>query len=167
MKQTRNKIFETNSSSTHSLVITPKKDFEKDFNLVLNDKNEIEVQGWDQLSDYGAYGFYEKLAYMLSWMYLQDNDNPYWDDEGTERNDLVYPSDYIDTMHDDEYDNVYHVIKKHFPQVAGIRLSNISNISWDHQTMPYESDFVIDLYDEDQIEGYLFNDDAIVRVGRD
>jgi hypothetical protein len=33
--------------------------------------------------------------------------------------------------------------------------------------MPYESDFIIDLYNEEEIEGYLFNDDAIVRVGRD
>lgn len=166
MIQKRYNLFETNSSSTHSLVITPKKDFENDFNLVLNDKNEIEVEGWDQLSEYCAYGFYEKLAYMLSWMYLQDNDDPYWSD-AKELNDLVYPSDYINTTHEDEYEAVLNAIKKHFPDVNGIRLTNVKNINWDHQTMPYESDFVIDLYDEEQIEGYLFNDDALVRVGRD
>ena len=162
----RNNIFETNSSSTHSLVITPPENFEKDFDLILNDKNEIEVNGWDQLSEWVAYGFYEKLAYMLSWMYLQDNDDPYWSD-ATELEDLVYPSDYIDTMHEEEYIAVFNVIKKHFPQVEGLRLTNVKWINWDHQTKPFESDFVIDLEDEEQIEGYLFNDDAIVRVGRD
>jgi hypothetical protein len=167
MIQIRKNCFETNSSSTHSLVITPKKDFEKDFNLILNDKNEIEVNGWDQLSDYVAYGFYEKLAYMLSWMYLRENDNPYWDEEDVERDDFVYPSDYLDTTYEDEYQTILEVIQKHFPQVKGFRLTNISEISWDHQTMPYESDFIIDLYNEEEIEGYLFNDDAIVRVGRD
>lgn len=166
MIQKRYNAFETNSSSTHSLVITPPENFEKDFDLILNDKNEIEVNGWDQLSEWVACGFYEKLAYMLSWMYLQDNDDPYWSD-ATELEDLVYPSDYIDTMHEEEYIAVFNVIKKHFPQVEGLRLTNVKWINWDHQTKPFESDFVIDLEDEEQIEGYLFNDDAIVRVGRD
>ena len=166
MIQTRNNIFETNSSSTHCLVINPDKNFEKKFKLVLNDNGEIEVTGYDQLSEWSAYGFYDKLSYMLSWMYLRENDNPYWSD-ASELSDFVYPSDYADTCHEDEYQTILEVIQKHFPQVKGIRLTKIKYINWDHQTMPHESGFVIDLEDEEQVEGYLFNDDAIVRVGRD
>lgn len=165
MKQVRNNIFETNSSSTHCLVINPSKDFEKHFNLVLNENSEIEVEGWDQLSDYSAYGFYEKLAYMLSWMYLRENDNPYWSN-ASELEDFVYPSDYVDTCYEDDYQTILDVIQKHLPNVKGFRLTNLKNINWDHQTMPYENDFVID-FNEEEIEGYLFNDDCLVRVGRD
>lgn len=165
MKQVRNNIFETNSSSTHCLVINPAKDFEKNFNLILNGNDEIEVEGWDQLSECRAYGFYEKLAYMLSWMYLRENDNPYWTD-ANEIEDFVFPSDYVDTYYEDEYRTILEVIQKHFPNVKGYRLTNIKNINWDHQTMPYESSFIID-FNEEEIEGYLFNDDAVVRVGRD
>lgn len=167
MIQTRKSIFETNSSSTHCIVVTPEKDFEKNFNIILNENNEVVVNGWDQTSEYCAYGFYEKLAYMLSWMYLRENDDPSWDDEGTEHSDFVYPSDYLDTTYEDEYALILETIKEHFPQVEGIRLTNIGDIAWDHQTMPYESDFVIDIWDKEQLEGYLFNDNALVRVGRD
>ena len=166
MKQIRKNLFETNSSSTHSLVITPKKDYEKTFEVPLNSNQEIEVDGWDQYYDYSAYGFLEKLAYMLSWMYIRDNGNPYWSDK-KEFEDFVYPSDYIDTYYSNDYDLILEVIQKHYPHVKGYRLKHIDQISWDHQTCPDESDFVIDLYDEEQIEGYLFNDDAVVRVGRD
>lgn len=162
----RYKSFETNSSSTHCLVITPKKDYEKNFEIQLNEEGELAVTGWDQLSEYTAYGLYEKLAYMLSWMYLRENDNPCWTDK-KEFEDLVYPSDNFDSMYDDEYETILKCIKKHYPQVNAIRLTDIRWINWDHQTAPYESDFVIDLDNEEQIEGYLFNDDAIVRVGRD
>lgn len=167
MIQCRNKIFETNSSSTHCLSIRPQKDFEKNFDLVLDANGYIAVTGWDQLSEYVAYGFYEKLAYMLTWMYLRENDNPYWDENDTEREDFAYPSDYLDSMYEDEYQTILKVIQKHFPKVKGLRLTNLKYITWDHQTMPYESDFVISLYSEPQIEGYLFNDDAEVIVGRD
>lgn len=166
MRQTRNSIFETNSSSTHSLVINPQADFEKNFNLVLDSDGYISVDGWDQLHEYVAYGFYEKLSYMLTWMYLRENDNPYWSD-AEEISDLVYPSDYIDTTYDDDYQTILEIIQKHFPQVKGFRLTNLANVSWDHQTMPYESDFVISLYNEAEIEGYLFNNDVKVVVGRD
>ena len=165
MRQLRKNIFETNSSSTHCLVINPSKDFEKHFNLVLNANSEIEVDGWDQLSDYTAYGFYDKLSYMLSWMYLRENDDPEWSEDG-ELSDFVYPSDNVDAMYSDEYDTILEVIQKHFPVVKGIRLTNVNNICWDHQTMPFESDFVIN-FTEEEIEGYLFNDDCIVKVGRD
>lgn len=166
MIQVRNRLFETNSSSTHSLVINPTPNYEDTHKLVLNDNGEVEVNGWDQTSEFCAYGFYEKLAYMLTWMYLRENDNPYWSD-AQEFEDFVYPSDYVDTRYDDEYQTILEVIQKHFPKVTGFRLTNIGDINWDHQTMPYESDFVIDLYDDTQIEGYLFNDDAVVKVGRD
>lgn len=167
MKETRQSVFETNSSSTHCIVINPKKDFEKNFKMKLNDKGEIEVDGWDQNSEYCAYGFYEKLAYMLSWMYLRENDNPAWDDAGIVRSDFAYPSDDFDSSYEDEYELILETIQERFPEVKGIRLTNVSNIEWDHQTMPYESDFVIDIWNREQLEGYLFNDDALVRVGRD
>lgn len=166
MIQVRNRLFETNSSSTHSLVIAPDKNFEKNFNLVLNNDGMIEVNGWDQNSDYVAYGFYEKLAYMLSWMYLRENDNPSWSD-AKEFEDFIYPSDYVDTSYEDEYQTILEVIQKHYPQVKGFVLKNIDDISWDHQTMPYESDFVITLWSEEEIEGYLFNNSVKVVVGRD
>ena len=80
---------------------------------------------------------------------------------------MIYPSDYFDSTYEDEYDNILKVIQKHYPEVKGIRLTNVSNISWDHQTMPYESDFIVCLWNEDEIEGYLFNDSVKVVVGRD
>ena len=163
----RENIFETNSSSTHCLVVIPTKDYEKQFKLNLNKSGKITVSGWDQMSEYTAYGFYEKLAYMLSWMYLRENDNPYWDDNDVIREDFEYPSDNFNSCYADEYDTILKVIQKHYPEVTGIRLVNISDINWDHQTMPHESDFIIEIYNEEQVEGYLFNDSAIVRVGRD
>jgi hypothetical protein len=167
MIQTRHNLFETNSSSTHSLVIAPDKDFEKNFNLVLNKDGMIEVDGWDQTSDYVAYGFYEKLAYMLSWMYLRENDNPYWKEDDEPLDDMVYPADNFDSSYEDEYQTILEVIQKHYPQVKGFVLKNIDDISWDHQTMPYESDFVISIWNEEEVEGYLFNDSVKVVVGRD
>ena len=167
MKNIRNRLFETNSSSTHSLVIAPDLEMIKQFKPRLNKDGMIEVDGWDQLSDHVAYGFYEKLSYMLSWMYLRENGNPYWREDDEEIDDMTYPSDYFDSNYEDEYDNILKVIQKHYPEVKGIRLTNVSNISWDHQTMPYESDFIVCLWNEDEIEGYLFNDAVKVIVGRD
>lgn len=167
MIQVRNNLFETNSSSTHSLVINPDKNFEKNFNLALNNDGMIEVNGWDQNSDYVAYGFYEKLAYMLSWMYLRENDNPYWREYEEPLDDMIYPDDNFDSSYEDEYSIILEVIQKHYPQVKGFVLKNIDDISWDHQTMPYESDFVISIWNDEEVEGYLFNDSVKVVVGRD
>lgn len=167
MRQVRNGLFETNSSSTHSLVINPDPNFTKNFNLVLDENGYIEVDGYDQFNDCVAYGFYEKLAYMLSWMYLRDNDDPSWVDNREELNDMVYPSDYFDSSYENEYSNILDVIRKYFPEVKGFVLKNVGDINWDHQTTPYESDFVISLWNETEIEGYLFNDNVKVVVGRD
>ena len=167
MKHIRHNLFETNSSSTHSLVIAPDMYYEKHFTPELNENGMIEVNVWDQNSEHVAYGFYEKLAYMLSWMYLRENDNPYWKEDDEKIDDMIYPSDYFDSSYEDEYHTILEVIQAHYPQVKGFVLKNIDEISWDHQTMPYESDFVITLWDDAQIEGYLFNDSVKVVVGRD
>ena len=91
----------------------------------------------------------------------------YWIEDEEPLDDMVYPADNFDSSYEDEYHTILEVIQSHYPQVKGFVLKNINDISWDHQTMPYESDFVITLWDEAQIEGYLFNDSVKVVVGRD
>lgn len=85
MKQIRRKIFETNSSSSHSLTISNKGELE-DFNLPLNENGEV-------LMTFGEFGWgedscvnqYEKLQYLLTMVKetelekldVNKNSNPY------------------------------------------------------------------------------------------
>ena len=165
MIQTRKGIFETNSSSTHCLVVRAHEDYDNTHKIRLDAKGYINVNGWNQINNTVAYGFYEKLAYMLSWMYLRD----YGYYPESEEDKFAYPSDDFDSTNEDDYKTILKVIKNHYPEVNGFQVNKVSDIEFDHQTAPdgYYCGFIIDIWNLEQLEGYLFNDDAVVVVGHD
>lgn len=147
MKQCRNNVFETNSSSVH--VISISKNGLEPRKLKKNKNNEIVVK----LGTFGCCGELttqsEKLSYLMTCMYYIYPDIP-------DKNSRVYP-----------YEWVKKVICK-YTKAEGIILTNIDDAYIDHQSAPYDvDDLIINIYDEDSIIDFIFNKYVAVKMYRD
>ena len=150
MKQIRKGVFETNSSSVHTLSIS--RDGLEPSNLVLNKDGNIEVEFAEFGKDEMIYDTqYEKLQYLLS--FIAYSSGLYYGDasdlaELYERYDF---RDVCDTIC--EYAGAKDII------IVGNKEAYI-----DHQSM---YDCVISLYDEDEIINFVFNKHIALKTGCD
>ncbi len=179
MKHIRCNIFETNSSSTHSLSFKFKKQ------QVPLDKLRIEgdtcvIYGIDQFDFYPLVsGERNKLDYIFTWMYIRDdNQLAYnrWDPETGEVDpdtyDLWWPanddSPTINTgWNNVEYENILGAIQLKYPEVKRICFKNAYNSSFDHQTSPWEEGPIVDTTEIDEIYNYIFNNHIVIVLGHD
>lgn len=84
MKQIRNNVFETNSSSTHSITLQGLKDKM----VTLYEEDNIEIRfgeyGWEQEQ---YYGYQDKLSYVLTM--IQYHLNYKWDSKEVDKENIV------------------------------------------------------------------------------
>lgn len=136
-KQIRNNVFETNSSSVHTLVIC--NDGREPSEFKLNKNGEIEV-------DFGQFGKdkriytsqYDKLSYLITCLY--------------------YLSGYdISDIYDKwEFRKIQDVVCK-YAGATGIKILCNLEPEIDHQSQPYSEIEIINVYDKEAIIDFVFN----------
>lgn len=167
MLQKRQCIFETNSSSTHTLTFDPRHLDCTDLTSLIN-KGTLTITACNQ-NDFSN-GIINttagKLQYMLTWICIK-----YFET-------ILYVAPKKGISFGKTGNNP---LEKYFELLAfveavtkttGIRIENIlinfnGAVQWDHQTTPDESRFVIDFKDKNAIIGYLCDPLIFVQVGRD
>ena len=147
MKQCRDNVFETNSSSVHAISIS--KDGLEPSRLKKNKNNEIVVKlgTFEFCGELTAQN--SKLSYLMTCMY-------YIYPDISDKNSRVYP-----------YESIKNVICK-YANADDIILTNIDDAYIDHQSAPYDTgDLIINIYDEDSIINFIFNKYVTVKMYRD
>lgn len=137
-KQIRISVFETNSSSVHSLVIS--SDGREPSEFELNKNGEIEV-------DFGEFGKdeqlyytqYDKLSYLITCLYYTSRG---WDAEN------IYDSF--------EFKSIEKAVCK-YTGASGIKILGKQEACIDHQSQPYGCIEIIDSYDEEAVIDFVFN----------
>ena len=145
MKTKRNSVFETNSSSVHTLVVKKPKEY----------AFELETEGEycvvAHCHDYSEVGHnepcilstqQEKFDYMASWFACK---HFYcW----------TYFYDY-ETL----YNTLLEAVQIVNPQICMIKVLDEEKAMFDHETAPYNTnDCVVDEYDKNDICDFIFND---------
>ena len=149
--QIRRLTFETNSSSVHTLVL-PKGDCA---GVLKPDKHGKIRVGCDDFSDCGVvYGLHEKLSYLCSFIALDHPGN-------IKEDDCMSSNDCWDL------ENVLEAIRRRYPDVLELVATHCHDANFDHQTHPACSPCIISIWDIDQIETFLFNDEIKINMGRD
>lgn len=147
MRQCRNNVFETNSSSVHTISIS--KDGLEPSKLYVNENDEITVK----LGLFDCNGELttqdEKLSYLMTCMHY------------------IYPNISDKNSHVYLYEQVKEVICE-YANAEDIMLTNIDNAYIDHQSVPYDTDdLIINIYDEESIIDFIFNKYITVKMYRD
>lgn len=136
-RQIRRNVFETNSSSVHSISIS--NDGREPSELKLNKDGYIEV-------DFGYFGKderlytsqYDKLSYLITCLYYLSG----WDVEGIyEKYEFGYVEEAIC-----EYSGA-----------KGIRIVGKNEPYIDHRSVPYLDIEIINSYDKDEVINFVFN----------
>lgn len=139
-QQIRSGVFETNSSSVHTIVIRHKRNF----NFNLNCHNNIVIAECHDYSTVGSERPYtinsqqEKLEYLISWIVAS------------------YETDAKDSW---EVDHILSAIRLVNPNVNGIHIQKEELAQFDHQMHPRWNSCVIDLYNVNAIHNFIFNDE--------
>lgn len=137
MRQVRNKIFETNSSSVHSLQI--------DGSGIEPSKLKIDKDGYINV-EFGSFGKeyriyssqYEKLQYLITCLYYLHNS--------------------VEEIYDSyEFERICNAVCA-YTGALGIKIVDDESRAYiDHQSIPYESIEIINTYDYDEIKNFIFN----------
>lgn len=136
-RKIRKDVFETNSSSVHSLVISNEGREPSEFKL--NKHGEIEV-------DFGQFGKelcyytsqYDKLSYLITCLYYLN---------GLEVEDIYEKW---------EFREIQDAVCK-YTGAKGIKIIGKEEPEIDHQSQPYSGIEIIDVYDEDAVINFIFN----------
>ena len=170
MIQTRHNIFETNSSSTHSICFSFKKLKIHNYELSILG-NTCYIEAVDQMEDfyddqYQVMGEKNKLNYIFTWMYIRDSGLVLTDEPNIP---LYWPEPcQLDTgIFESQYWNVLNAIKRKYPEVERIYFNNPKKAEFDHQTGPWEEGPIVDLDSEDDIYEFLFNSHFYIQIGHD
>lgn len=157
-RQIRSGVFETNSSSVHSLAINPKGRV----------PNKIKMDDGYLIAKFGVFdcsGKFttqsEKLSYLVTCI---------WYIAGC-------PDDMDDMYSTSAWDNLEDAVRKYIPECRGVRM-NIDNLIRDyfdesapyidHQSVPDSDwDMIIDMYDEDAVIDFIWNDCVGLKCSRD
>ena len=147
MKQCRNNVFETNSSSVHTISIS--KDGLEPSKLQMNENSEIVVE-LGRFTDYGKLVTQEeKLSYLITCMYY------------------VEPTIVRDYDYCPWYDCVKDAICE-YADAEDIVITNVDDAYIDRQSAPnFASDIIIDIYDKDSVIDFVFNKYVALKISRD
>ena len=136
-RKIRKNVFETNSSSVHSLVIS--NDGREPSEFKLNKNGEIEI-------DFGQFGKdlcfytsqYDKLSYLITCLYYLSG----WE---------------IDDIYDRwEFREIQDAVCK-YTGATGIKILGKQEPEIDPQSQPYSEIEIINVYDEDAVINFVFN----------
>ena len=145
MKKIRQNVFETNSSSVHSLVIN--SEGLEPSNLKIDPKTDHIIVNTQYFGkEYNIYSTQEdKLSYLITYI-ITDLQRNYDNDEILA----------IELFKDYRFINIENIIKN-YCNCSGIIVNIDEEGGFDHQTSPYESGCIINLYDEEEIKNFIFN----------
>lgn len=153
----RKNVFETNSSSVHSIVV--KYDGKYECNLERDKNNPFAVVG--RCHDYSNYGTHdavmlttqqEKFDYVVSLMTCA---NEYLDSY----------DDIKDSLH---FGTLLEALQMVDSQIDDVIILDSEKASFDHQTAPYGyNETVINLYNEYDIMEFIFNDNIQLKCSFD
>lgn len=148
--QTRYSVFETNSSSVHTLSFP-----RGECNEVLKIKNGIVKIPCGDFSESGVvWGLHEKLSYLCSFAVL---DHP----------SVETKQGCMSSEDNWDLDNILSAIQKRYPDVIELIATKCNKAQFDHQTHPCNSSCIVNLWDTEALETFLFNDDIKINMGRD
>ena len=151
MKKTRHQVFETNSSSVHTLVIKASDSYKVELERVQENPNIVV----GHCMDYSKVGHTE--PYLITTQQEKFNYIVTW---------LVVRSQYTYEPLEESwiYANVLAALNKVDPAIEAIKPMEEDLADFDHQTAPHsESDSVIDMWDEDAICEFIFNDNITLK----
>ena len=149
MKKTRYRVFETNSSSVHTVTVRHDEPYE--FRLRRDDSNPgVVLAKCHDYSDKGRSHDYvlsskqEKLEYLMSWLACKHE----------------YDCDSYSGIYDDwVYKDILAVVQEVEPGIHEIKILGTDKARFDHQTAPYSyNDCCVNLYRSDDIKNFIFND---------
>ncbi len=146
-RKIRKGVFETNSSSVHSLVISNEGREPSEFKL--NKDGEIEI-------DFGQFGKdkriytsqYDKLSYLITCLYYLSG----WE-----------ISDIYDRR---EFREIQEAICK-YTGATGIKIIGEQEPEIDHQSQPYDGIEIINVYDDDKVINFVFNKYVLLKTDCD
>ena len=146
MKKIRQNVFETNSSSVHSLVIS--SEGLEPSNLKIDPKTDHVIVNTQYFGkEYNIYSTQEdKLSYLITYIitalqYKYDNQ------------EILE----VELFKDYRFIYIENIIKN-YCNCSGITVVINEEGGFDHQTSPYQSDCIIDFYDDSEtIENFIFN----------
>lgn len=138
MKKIRKEVFETNSSSVHSLVIS--KDGLEKSNLKLNKEGKIEITFGSFGKAFNIYSSqYDKLSYLITLLYYISNGFNY------------------ESIYDNyEFKLVEEAICE-YTGAKGIKINPKNEPEIDHQSQPYYGIEIVNVYNKDEIINFVFN----------
>ena len=153
----RNSVFETNSSSVHSLTI----------NAAGRQPNKIKMKDGYLMASFGSFtdhGIYttqkEKLSYIVTCLWYLAG----------------MPEELDDLYHYYLWEHVEDIVKEYFPGCKGIRIEKFKKRRKDyedepyidHQSVPdYDSDMPINIWDPDSLIDFIWNDYVALKCWRD
>ena len=149
-RQIRRNTFETNSSSVHTLAFD--KSGRKPSILPLNTNNEVVVYMREFGKDFRYYTTQEeKLSYLITCCkYIARGFD----------NESIY-----DTY---EFKKIRDVLIDYIPGCTGVEICGFyDDGAIDHQSQPYGDFEIINIYDDDQIIDFIFNDYVMLKTDCD
>ena len=149
----RQSVFETNSSSVHTVVVKYSGQYKME--LERDDRNPFAVVA--RCMDYSEVGHDEdyiisaqqdKFNYLVSW--------------------VVCASNHYDELRDSwYYKSLLYALQLVDPQIDDIVIRDEHKAGFDHQTSPYCGDCVVNMYDEHAICDFIFNDNITLKCNFD
>lgn len=147
MKKIRKKVFESNSSSCHSLQISTKGLQPSQFKL--DEKDYIHCD-YGQFGDCRIYSTqYDKLSYLLTHAFYNTSFLDYRSEEIYEKIDFKLIED---------------AVKSYIPNCKGIKIDMECEPELNHQL--YEEE-IVNIWNEKEVTNFIFNDFIELKIYRD
>lgn len=148
-KKIRSRVFETNSSSVHSLVFS-KEELEP--SVLPVDKNDKIITDFGEFGrEYCIYNTQEeKLSYLITCLYYLSND-----------------FDSVEGVYDN-YD--FKTLEKYvceYTGAAGIKILGKTDPYIDHQSIPEYDIDIVNMYDKDSVINFIFNKNIALKTDSD
>ena len=147
MEKIRRNVFETNSSSVHSIVLKHDKPYVSELpvsngTLTVNCKD---YDGFGRTNTKIISTQMEKVQYLISWI------------SASKYNDVN------DVKNSWQFDTLLGAIQKIAQDVKDIEICDIESACFNHQNSPHNgNECIVDLYNEDAVMNFIFNDNIIV-----
>ena len=147
-KQIRSNVYETNSSSVHTLVIS--NDGREPSKFILDKDGYLHIDYGEFDSTYNLYTEqYDKLSYLITLCYYCTN---------------MYNSEIRNTY---QFKNIETAVKN-YTGCTGIIIDGLQEPYIDHQSIPEYGDIgIIDIDNEDSIINFVFNSYVGLKTYRD
>ena len=147
-RQIRKGVFESNSSSVHS--ITYSFEGRQENKLPINKDGYIEVDFGHFGKEYEIYDSqYDKLSYLMTCLAYISSMNI---------NNVIYEHD--------EFKNIEEAICN-YTGAKGIKILGSVDPELDHQSIPYDGIEIINTYDEEEVVNFVFNKNIWLKTSCD